>query len=93
MVYVRMHVPPHLLLALVDVVAVVECHDPPLTGVLNRIRLNSQPDGRAEIIWQLLDIVHGELCVGRRRIVESSKGTFSRALAFIALFGILRRDT
>ena len=67
-VYVRMEVPPHLLLALVDVVAVVdsdlpsarEYHGSP--SAVPPYSQDSPPqDGMTGIVWPLLEVVHGDL--------------------------------
>ena len=67
-VYVRMEVPPHLLLALVDVFAVVdsdlpsarEYHGSP--SAVPPYSQDSPPqDGMTGIVWPLLEVVHGDL--------------------------------
>ena len=67
-VYMRMEVPPHLLLALVDVVAVVdsdlpsarEYHGSP--SAVPPYSQDSPPqDGMTGIVWPLLEVVHGDL--------------------------------
>ena len=82
---VRMDVPPHLLLALVDVVAVLDCdpssaqepHWPGGPSAVPPYSQDSPPqDGMTGIIWPLLDVVHGdlqevfELCTARKSHVR-----------------------